>query len=309
MYTLTFTLDEIKEISLNFFTNLSELYRKALIGAGYQMPCGIDPGQTILTYFNVQWRRISPQRRRVWYSTDFRCPGEHLKGLHLLSNEIKKGRDINAYQSKFLRKGQYRDKLLNAWGIHHFHLGVGLRADGLIERTGPLLYARVDPSDVYFLTVTEHGKWTMQELVRIIHRDWPEVISRYRMRGVARSTNKRHILTDEQIANARRYNVNTFVQMLDGTVYMEPGGGYASDASNLTVVMRRDMISRQCNQFANLLRDNILLLVDICAKKGVDFLPPYKFQLQIIDGMVTVYEENYNVRLGLLIPFRIEKIV
>jgi hypothetical protein len=51
--------------------------------------------------------------------------------------------------------------LLNEWGVHHLHLGAApsSRDPSLIERSGPVLFARINPDDFYAINVYSHGAW------------------------------------------------------------------------------------------------------------------------------------------------------
>jgi len=108
----------------------------------------------------------------------------------------------------------YEDAMMNDWGIHHLHLGTTVDAGGFVDRTGPVLYARLEPKDVYLLTVMEHGEWANQQLVQIIHDNWPRLLDRYRLRGVTLPSS----VTDGDIKRLRKGGVNTILRVTDGTV-------------------------------------------------------------------------------------------
>jgi hypothetical protein len=290
--------DEVAAIAQAFYEDSADLCRQGLAIGGYRIPRSDSVDQVILKYYNLLKRYIEPKRRRVWYSRGFECPPEYTAGVRRLAKLTEEGQDINSYQSTRLRKAQLNDWLLNDWGVHHFHLGTSLESDGFVARTGSLLFARVDPYDVYFLTVGNHDDFTRQELVRILHTNWPETISRYRLHGIMGGT----AWTDDDIKALRRSHSSSFLQMSDGTIYMGPGGGYSSDGTSADVLWKRNELLRTCRYFAGLVRDYLDVMKDGCAKNGINFVPPYQFRLRVINGVAYSWEERYDAVLNLSTP-------
>lgn len=286
----------------SFYEDAANHCRQGLTHGGYRIPRSDNADQVTLKYYNLLKRYIEPQRRRVWYSREFTCPQAHEPALRQLIKLIEKGDDINVYQSKELRKPQFKDWLLNDWGVHHLHLGSTLRSDGLIDRTGPLLFARVDPSDVYLLTVGAHGDWTKQEFVRILHRNWPEVMAKYRIHGVVAGPKP---MSDDDIGKLRKRRYTGFLLMPDGTLYMGPGGGYSTDGTSTDVVWKRNELLRTCRHLASLVRDHLEVLKRGCAKNGVDLRPPYQFRLQVINGIAHAWEERTDTVLNLAVRLNV----
>lgn len=107
-------------------------------------------------YFNFIKRRILPKSREIKISKEFKCPKEYKEGLDILKSKIKKGEDLIPYLSKNILKVNYNDSLLNDWGIYHLHLGKK-KKDNFIERTGPLLFAKFDDENAYFINIYSHG--------------------------------------------------------------------------------------------------------------------------------------------------------
>jgi len=291
--------EEVLDLAQRFYVDAAEMCRTGMTLGGYRIPKSDSPDQIIIKYFNLLKRYIEPKRRRVWYSREFECPAEHQIGLRRLAKLIEKGQDINPHQSKRLRKPQSKDSLLNDWGVHHFHLGNNLTTDGFAERTGPLLFARVDPIDVYFLTVGDHNDFSRQELVRMLHGNWPEVILPYRLHGILGGPTP---WTDSDIKTLRAIGRTSMLQMPDGTIYMGPGGGYSTDGTSTDVVGRRNEIVRLCRHLAGLVRDHVHLLKAECEKKGTRFDPPYQFRLYVINGMAYAWEERHDAVLNLSTP-------
>ena len=191
-------------------------------------------------YFNLQKKMVKPRKRHVWYSKEFQCPEENRKGLNILVEKLETGQDVSAYLNKTSNNPDFFDMLLYDWGIYHFHLGEKKeRNSNYIERTGPVLFARVDPDDVYFIQIYRHGKgvakqpWSRQEMVKIIHENWPWTIKNYLIPGVCCLTEK---ISDEGRAILRENGILSFVEVAENVVYMPMGGGYASSGHSEEIV-------------------------------------------------------------------------
>ena len=158
----------------------------------------------IHTHFAVAKYLIDRRPQNVLKSREFSCPSEFEDGLSGIETKIREEGDLTPHLSRnfiaILEKGiQYHlsknagnarksklDRLYIHWGIHHLHLGRHLEPDGFMERTGPLLFCRFDNENAYFINVFPHSStsWTDQDMIRILHDNWPESIEIYRLRGV-----------------------------------------------------------------------------------------------------------------------------
>jgi hypothetical protein len=145
------------------------------------------------------------------------------------------GDDLRPYQSIGLAKPTGSDQMLNDFGIQHFHLGVGPHASKPMfkARTGPLLFALVEPDDLYCIGVFPHGVWSEQRLLDIVHAEWPWTLARF----VAHNTIAlAQTVTDEDRAELRKANINTPTQRPDGTIHMNPGGGATLTGGSVKVM-------------------------------------------------------------------------
>ena len=102
-----------------------------------------------------------------------------------------------------------------------------MRDDGFVKRTKEILFCRIEDTQAYFIKIAPHGRsvpppWAKQELVEIIHENWPDTISSARVSNVSSLAVK---LNDEDRRALRRANGVTFLDMADGTIYIEPGIG------------------------------------------------------------------------------------
>ena len=128
-----------------------------------------------------------------------------------------------------------RDRMLNAWGIHHLHLSSAPGRGGFNARGGDLLYAVFRPDDAYLLGIYTHNDWAREELVRVIVRNWPDA-------GLFLKSNyvqgTRATFTDEDRPRLRRANVNEALFEVDGAFYGPPGLGQTARGGSFAAARR-----------------------------------------------------------------------
>ena len=72
--------------------------------------------------------------------------------------------------------------------MHHFHLNDQLDTSGFVERSDYLLFAILDEADAYFVDIMKHSDpenllWVRQNLLKIVHSNWPELTQSRALRG------------------------------------------------------------------------------------------------------------------------------
>lgn len=253
-----------------------------------------------LAYLNVRKKLIIPIARNVLKSRGFFCPPDHINGLKKLEQEIEVGSDLTSYLSKSAINPSFHDDLLNHWGIYHLHLGEVLKND-FITRTGALLYVRFDAENAYFLDVREHGAWAQQDLVQIIHDNWPESVSMFRS---SRDSEMMLCFTDNDVKQLRKARINFPVMVNDGTVYNTLGNGVASNGNNMDAVdimlnIKRKIINWEAgiNQFFD-------EIVKDAESKGVSLSGAYQLRFGFDGSKAYAFEESgiFNFELGFLFP-------
>lgn len=127
---------------------------------------------------------ISVRPRKVHIAKEFTCLPELQLGLDLIIEMVKQGVDLGPYLRKRIVDLDYDDDLLNDWDIYHLHLVTTLDSNGFGNRKGPVLFARFDEEHAYLINVWGHGNWTNQDMIRIIHNNWPESIEYYSLKDV-----------------------------------------------------------------------------------------------------------------------------
>jgi len=219
---------------LNLLGDWINIKRQELTAKGHNTT-GLADDKVGVLYFSYLKRSLTQKPRNIKKSTVFTCPTELENGLDILEGKIIAGEDLTPYLSKGINRLTYQDKMLFDWGIHHLHLGEVVGSSGFIARTGPVLYARFDDDNAYFIQVLHHGHWSNKQLIETLHDNWPETLSAFRLpENRTLSTN----FNDSEIGELRDINVNTLLQLNDGTVYLGLGGGVAASGDSIDSVER-----------------------------------------------------------------------
>lgn len=287
------------EIKMDFYGDWISFLKNQLQNAGYKINTNASQEDISIQYFNLLKRRVTPVLRSVLISNEFKCPSKCKAGLEIVKEKIEKGQDITPFLSTGLKKMEYDDGLLNDWGIHHLHLGTTMRNDGFVQRTGPVLFVRFDEEYAYFINVMDHGRghepWFKQELVRIIHRNWPKSIEQFRLKEVLGLSNP---ITDKDIKTLRGHTL-TFIEPEKGVVYMPPGMGCATSGTSIEVVMVSDDYAIRMRNYEEVIRENIDEIVGDIKKHGINPKQELSFSLKIDRNIVYAYENNLNVNVNL----------
>jgi hypothetical protein len=244
-----------------------EMHRR-LSEAGYS---DIPPGfvDTALCYHNATARRITARPRRFLTADTFACPRHLQIGLDALAERIRVGKSLLPNQSRFALSTHFQDKLLNHWGIHHFHLGI-THDDGFqVGRTSELLFAAVTNDAVLGIAIGNHEDWYEHELLEILHRNWPESLVHRKLEGIEGGSQ----LAARQIAALRSKNANCAIAMSDGTVYAAPFGGVVASGHNIQAI-----------HWVGLLNHGLRSIAELCLEhlRGESGCP--KLRLEFVDG-------------------------
>ena len=227
-----------------------------------------------LCYFNLSRRLVNPTPRLVLKSKEFTCPQNLITGLSRLEDKIIHGEILWPHLSRSLNQPSFNDGMLNHWGIHHLHLGCSVDKDGFIERSDQLLFIRFDETTAYLIDIRKHGAWTEQEFLCILHRNWPESLAAFKVKGL---TGER--LSDKDIEALRKNNGNVIYD-IDGTPYLGMGGGVVASGTAIDVWKQIDYHLIRLEQFEEWCRTNKNILVEEAAKIGRPL--PFDFELKIV---------------------------
>lgn len=255
-----------------------------------------DPEKIKIKFFNFKKRLVPPIPRQVLKSNLFNCPPELQAGLQLVENKITAGDNLFPNLSRQLINLDYNDSLLNDWGIYHLHLGTNIESDGFIQRTGPVLFARFDNANAYLINVMPHGSWTKQQMIKVIHDNWATSIETYRLKDVIGLS---HVPTDDDIKKARKFGVNTSVELEPGVVYAPIGGGYTTAKTGIDVMMTMFHYNKLIKQLEKHVKDSGekygQMLKDKYGYEGTQL----DFKLGLQDGEYFAVEQNTRVAISL----------
>lgn len=227
-------------------SDLSRLIEGQFDDSGIKYDRSMPLDRLAARFFEMNQRWIQPVPRRVHFSDRIHAwLGKLMRRgrgdsaaldawftVFRLHRLLVEGANVNAFLSTGIGREKARDRLLWHYGMHHLHLCSETRADGFVKRSDHLLFAIVAPEDAYFVDVRPHPpprsiEWSSQELLRIVHANWPELIEANVLHGILGTE-----VMDGEIHELRQKNVNSAVQ-IDGKTIAPPGGGMAGDGSSM----------------------------------------------------------------------------
>jgi len=282
-------MSDIKIDLLNDWTNI---LKEQLINYGYNIDPNEDNENICIMFFNLQKRLIPNKKRKVLYSGVFSCPPDYKSGLDIIIKKIENGGSLLPHLSKLIKDITYNDPMLNGWGVYHLHLGTTLDSDGFIKRTGPLLYARFDNDNAYLINVYEHGAWTKQEIIKIIHRNWPKSIESFLLKGVIESEHK---FNDNDLKDLRNSHINTFIEVENGVIYAPLGWGSSLSGVSTQAVLQCNHYARYFKKLETYIKENVSYFKDKIEKHGLPVPEMLDFKLDIDNRDIYVIEINSKI--------------
>ena len=237
IYSSSLLENTVYSIDIDLVKDLTEISKKRLKSMGYMFNDNADE-DWIRLYFNAQKRLISNTPRAVIKSAEFQCPDKFIPALNEIENKFKKGESLTPYMTTHIKYSKEKDLLLYDWGIYHFHLGLKDPQKQFAERSDQVLFVYIKNNTAYFIQTYPHKKkhlYATQEMVKILHNNWPELIAKHKINGVLS-----HEIDDENYGKIRKAHISTFVEVGGNAMYAILGGGYASDGSSLEVTHNAD---------------------------------------------------------------------
>ncbi len=213
---------------LNFISDLRDLVVQELCSLGYPPKPNDDVDKVILRYLNLV-RRLPPvvswSVKKSKELTKKNLTINIQKGLNLFIKKSETGENLKPYLSTNIDNPDYTDLMFYDWGVFHFHLGIKLKCDGLINRTDELLFAVTDPcaTTMYLIDIHPHkGGFTNQQLLKILEENWPEILKPYILDDVIKVSNA---FSDDDIKKLRKNQINPIIQTPGGKILIPMGGG------------------------------------------------------------------------------------
>lgn len=281
-------------ISIDFLADWIVGIKHTLKAEGYNLEMSSGQEEFIINYFNLRKRMISAIPRKVIISKEFSCPEDKKEGLGLIIRKATNGEDITPHlHTKIKSNPHYNDPLLNDWGIHHLHLGTVTQPNGFVNRTGPVLFARITDVNFYLIDIMDHSisnqPWAKQKLFEIIQGNWPESINHNILNGIEMNFHP----SEADRTKLRKGGVFIPTQLLDGTIYFPIGGGSATSGKSVEAV-------RQAHYYINLIRH----IENHIKNNALEIMSPYvdvnrrgTFEFHLIkmyDGVVSFFESQLH---------------
>ncbi|MCY3620836.1 MAG: hypothetical protein OXH68_03885 [Gammaproteobacteria bacterium] len=170
--------------------------------------------------------------------------------------------------------------------MHHFHLGTEASKGGFVNRSDYLLFAIVAPKDVYFVDVRDHPprgsvEWVSQELLRIVHSNWPRLLESHVLRGVDGDE-----LADEELHALRHKNLN-YALDIGGRAIAPVFGGLAADGSSVLCTLWARRLLSGLRHHEDALRNRMVRASverDLRAR-GSDVGPDFEVELVFLEDL------------------------
>ena len=220
---------------MSLSSDLLRLIREEFDRNGISYCRSLSVDRLAVRYYELLSRQIQPCSRAVHFSKEIHASLEELarkgrneqvagdawRAAFRLHKLLKDGKNVNGFLSRNILHATgkaSRDGLLFHYGIHHFHLSDERDADGFVKRSDYLLFAVVKPADVFFVDVRRHpvrgsAAWASQELLRIVHSNWPQLTEPLVVRGF--NGNR---MTDDDVYELRRSNINSVIGIGGGAL-------------------------------------------------------------------------------------------
>lgn len=262
---------------------------------GYDIS-SISDDEIPLFYFNAENRRPEKKVRELILADSFVCPQELSEGWEKLKKKVEDGEDLTPNLSKLINKLNNKDSMLNDWGVYHFHLGKKMKGS-FTERTGPLLFALLNGNSFYAIGIFDHGSWANQDIVEIIHRNWPTIIESYRIRG---ALDMSYSFTEQERLAARSVGINVFTSVNDGTIYAPMGGGVAGSMFNTQAVFKKIRQKTKLEELERYLDDELDSMQEIFEEQGYDGDLEVEAKLIITETQYKAEFQKYGITVILL---------
>ena len=288
---------------MNFISDLADIIKQQFEKAGISYDNRLDVRDLTAHYLEMLNRRVVPTPRRVHLSDEIH---DSLGKLAHESNKEQKEKALEAWRTVFdirhlLAKGENvtrflsksvndftsQDKMLWDFGMHHFHLNRTLEPSGdFVERSDYLLFAIIADADAYFVDVRPHRdpqrlEWVRQDLLAIVHSNWPKLIEANILRGILGGGSGR---TDEEIKELRRKSINHTPQFGKDVIF-SLGGGMMTDGSSTLCRIWTSKLLHEVEQHQSYFDDQPAELRSGLESNGIEIAGKMEFELVLLESL------------------------
>ena len=255
-------------INMDFLSDLAQAIVLDFTEQGIFFPHHADVADLASRYLEMQIRRIEPVPRRVHFSEEIHYSLGNLvrsedsthssKALEAwttvfyLRHLFEIGGSVLPYLTERVNHTEKPDGLLWDYAMHHMHLSRDAGKSGFVERSDWLLFAIVADQDAYFVDVRPHTdpdrlQWVRQDLLTIVHDNWPELTASRVLHGVTGNA-----VTDIEKQELRRKNTN-LVHDVGGYAIAPLGWGTTADGHSTLCRFLSDKLLHELEQQQRLL--------------------------------------------------------
>lgn len=241
-------------------------------------------------------------RYYLFISKELTCPAVYQNSFNLIKEKLLKGASVNSHLSKRLLRLDYNDSLLNDWGIYHLHLGESLENNNssFIERTGPLLFIRIDGYNAYLIDILHHGSWACQKLIKVIHDNWPKSIEKYLLKRV---TGLSVALTDKDIIKMRKAGISSAIKIAPNIVYFPLGGGYSISGYSIVASREVDCYYNFIYNLKRQIQENLEQISQVIIRENNISNNKIILKLIVLNQIFFLEEQNTKVLFNLNVYF------
>ena len=273
---------------MNFLRDLREIIASDFDDKGISYPENAGVEHLAQRHWEMRFRRVSQRPRKVHFSDELH---DSLGGLVKVTESepspqrreawvtviylrllFENGESVLSFLSDRINDSESTDGLLWDYGLHHLHLSRQPGKAGFVKRSGWLLYARVTDDDVYFVDVRAHRdcerlEWVRQEILSILHSNWPDLMEPVRLNGVTGVQ-----ITDQQKKEIRRKNVNV-AHRIGGHTVMPLGMGVTGDGHSSLCRFLADKLIHEIGLHQSYFEDESGALDALLAAAGKEAFP------------------------------------
>ena len=237
---------------------------------GISFPESADLDHLASRYLEMRIRRIEPVPRKVHFSeeirdslgtlsreTDPKVRGKALEAkgtVFYLRHLFESGDTVMPFLSREVNNTEPKkpDGLLWDYAMHHLHLSRRDGRHGFVKGSRWLLFVIVADQDVFFVDVRPHVdpekfQWVHQDLLDIVHNNWPELTESRVLHGFTARK-----ITNAEKLELRRKNVNVAHQV-GGRVIAPLGFGTSGDGHSKLCRFLADKLLHDLEQHQGIL--------------------------------------------------------